>query len=91
MSDMRKAAKEGEVWVPSVTSIQDILAKHGLIIRKIDQHLEIAFTRMETLKRDCDGIDPYKYDVIRLTELQMDIAPNLGTDCHKFMENYMNE
>ena len=31
ITDVRKAAKEGNVWVPSVTTVQDILAKPALV------------------------------------------------------------
>ena len=91
ISDMRKAAKEGEVWRPSVTSVGNVLAKHALIDWKIEQHLKQAFILTTLPVISPAFLEEYSYiqGVKRLTELEMGKAPQAGTDLHKLMEKYV--
>lgn len=90
ISDMRKAAKQGEEWKPSVTTVIDVLDKGGLTNWKIDQHLEQAWhlTRESNL---LESYPDFNKEIKRLTELQMDKAPSKGTDFHKLMEDCSNK
>lgn len=91
LSDMKKAAKEGEAWLPSVTTIQNILAKHALINWLIEQHLITTWKHLDvlcgTFSCDEDRITETK----RLTELQMDKAPDAGSDFHDSMDKYIQD
>ena len=88
MSDAKKAAKDGEIWRPSVTTVLNVLDKAALTNWKIDQHLKTAhgmdFDYVGTT--DCPA---YISEIKRLTELEMDKAPSAGTDFHKSMEMYL--
>ena len=93
VSDMKKAAKEGEIWHPSVTTILDVFNKPALINWKIDQHLKVARDHAWAVKAEnasIPEIDDYIKEVKRRTELEMDKAPSLGTDFHKDMELMLN-
>lgn len=97
MSDMRKAAKEGEVWYPSVTTIQNVLNKYALNEWRIDQHLKQAYSLYNKNGSHSPGVranlpeneNDYLFEVKRLTEMEMDKAPSAGTDFHKAMEDLL--
>ena len=94
ITDVRKWWKEKRVVVPSVTTVQNVLAKDALVNWKIDQHLEQAW--LVASHPDFDqtkllgSFPDFKDEVKRLTELQMDIAPSAGSDLHGLMELYVN-
>ena len=83
MSDMKAAAKAGEKWFPSVTTILNVLDKPALINWKIDQHLQTAFDAPHGLT-----LDEFIQMVKQQTEERLDAAPKAGTDCHKLLEDY---
>lgn len=84
ITDVKKWWKAGEVVVPSVTTVMNVLNKQALINWKIDRHLEQAWLIGLT---DLT-VDDYIKEVKRLTELEMDKAPTAGTDFHKILEQY---
>ena len=88
MSDLRAAAKRGEAWVPSVTTILNVLDKPALGNWKVDQHLQQAWKIAQQADPFGESIDNWIAEVKRLTELHMDIAPSAGTDVHKVLEEY---
>jgi hypothetical protein len=91
LTDAKKAAKDGEIWVPSVTTILNVLAKPALINWKIDQHLKIAHGfQFRSDDRKYGFEDEFIAEVKRLAETEMDKAPSAGTDFHKEMEKYIN-
>ena len=91
MSDVRKAAKDGSVWVPSVTTILNVLDKPALVNWKVEQHLRVFHRQNWTAFESMDDEDEFVAEVKRLTELQMDIAPSAGTDVHKVLQQYVTD
>lgn len=89
ITDVRKMWKEGRQVVPSVTTILNVLDKAALVNWKVDQHLRIA--RAEGPMLDGQGLsaDEWCAEIKRLTEIEMDKAPQAGTDAHKALEDYM--
>ena len=89
VTDAKKAAKNGEVWYPSVTTVLNILDKPALVNWKVDQHLQTAF---EIDRRAFDhGFDAFKQDVKRETQERMDLAPKAGTDIHQVLEDWVGD
>lgn len=86
ISDARKAWREGKFWVPSVTTVQRVLSAPALDNWKIDQFLTAAFDCPQT--GDCDE---WIREAKRKAELQMDKAPQAGTDMHKVLESYIRD
>jgi len=86
ISDVKKAANEGKTWVPSVTTILDVLDKRALTNWKIDQHLSIAYKNPDL---STDNERGYIDEIKRLTELQMDKAPAAGSNFHTDMQNFI--
>jgi hypothetical protein len=71
-------------WVPSVTTVMDVLNKPALINWKVEQHLAQAYK-----------IHPLDYEykdwlstVKRVTAEEMDKAPSAGSDFHTIIEQY---
>ena len=87
VTDARKAAKSGEVWYPSVTTVLNVLDKPALVNWKVDQHLRTAFEVPEMPQ------EPY-YEwagaIKRQTQERLDLAPKAGTDIHKVLEDYFS-
>ena len=92
MSDVRKAREQGQVWVPSVTTILNVLAKPGLENWKIERHLEVAYGVDIDPEPGGNPYTPYGWieEVRRLTELEMDKAPTAGSDLHKSLEMWFS-
>lgn len=90
ITDVRKWWEQGQLVVPSVTTVLDVLAKHALINWKIDQHLIQAFKHLDKPRDEGYSESDYIFDIKRFTELEMDKAPSAGTDFHKLMEQYIN-
>ena len=86
MSDAKAAAKRGEIWVPSVTSIMAVLDKPALVNWKVDMHLQQAYNIAYRWGQSWDDPAQWIAEVKRLTELEMDKAPSAGTDIHKELE-----
>lgn len=84
ITDVQKWWGEGRTVVPSVTTVQNVLDKAALTNWKIDQHLEQAWHLARESKL-LESFPDYVKEIKRLTELQMDIAPNAGSDLHKIM------
>lgn len=82
VTDAKKAAKEGKVWYPSVTTVLNILDKPALLNWKVDKHLEqaINYTQIE-------DINEFKRVVKAATQEEMDKAPQAGTDIHNILEH----
>lgn len=83
VTDARKAAKEGSIWYPSVTTILNVLDKPALTNWKVDRHIEIAFHEAATN----EPVEDYVSRVKRLTQQKLDEAPKAGTDIHKVLED----
>lgn len=82
------AKKEG--WVPSVTTILNMLDKPALLNWKVDQHLIQAFN-LNSLE-GFSTVEQFIQYVKDKTQEQMDIAPQAGTDFHVLMEkSWRNE
>jgi hypothetical protein len=90
MSDAKAAAKKGELWHPSVTTILGVLDKPALVSWKVEQHLETAFEMM-TNGIVANYLDGFIRDVKLETELRLDAAPKAGTDCHKMLEEFFKD
>lgn len=98
MSDFRAAAKRGEIWQPSVSTVRDVLAKPALTNWIVGQHLKQAWhSAVESETTDpADGRniwlsqEQWIAEICRLTELEMDRAPTAGSDLHKSLELYFN-
>lgn len=88
ITDVRKMWKAGEVVVPSVTTVLNVLAKPALTNWLIDQHLQQAWNLAregKLLESYPDFLGEVKYQ----TEMETDKAPTAGTDFHKAMELYI--
>lgn len=81
----RTADAKKNNWVPSVTTILNVLNKPALINWKVDQHLRQAWE----LRNENLTIDEFFLEVKRLTELEMDKAPSAGTDLHDKLERFL--
>jgi len=94
MSDVKKIWDKGELCVPSVTTVLNILSKPALENWKINQHLKQAFELDQSvLSYELGGyvtLEKYQEEVKRLTSIEMDLAPSAGTNFHKLMEDYVN-
>jgi len=89
ISDAKKAAKNGEIWVPSVTTVLNVLDKAALTNWKIDRHLEQAYKKDVLALSDRDvSQEDYIAEVKRLTEIELDKAPSAGTHVHNSLENW---
>ena len=83
------AKKEG--WVPSVTTILNMLDKPALINWRIDQHLIQAYKSLPGKYKIPEYVkdeETYIRFIKDMTENEMDKAPKAGTDLHKLMEKY---
>lgn len=87
VTDARKAALDGEIWYPSVTTVMDVLGKHSINNWKIDQHLEMAYT----IPRDDLTYDIWSKRVKIKTQAKMDEAPEAGTSIHDVLEAYLGK
>ena len=87
VADAKKAAKKGEIWFPSVTTVLNILDKPALVNWKIDQHLDFAYGIRGSLT-DCSQLE-YKQIIKEETQETLDRAPKAGTDIHHVLENYL--
>jgi len=91
VTDARKAAKEkGEIWLPSVTGILNILDKPALTTWKIDRHLETVFEFAtkdhDKFNNDLSGVGSWSKMIKAKTQEKMDSAPKAGTDIHNVLE-----
>lgn len=92
ITDVRKWWKQGRTVVPSVTTVLNVLDKAALVNWKVDQHLFQAVD----LVAECSGNfnftpEDFIQEVKRRTELEMDKAPQAGTDIHKVLEDFMRD
>jgi len=87
ITDAKKALKDGEVWMPSVTTVLNILDKPALVNWKVDKHLDEAYR----MARDGQNVllDEWKDKVKARTQEALDAAPQAGTDIHKILEDYL--
>jgi len=83
ITDVRKWIKEGRVVKPSVTTIQDCLAKPALINWKVEQYLKQAFNNPQL---SVENYDDWLRQVKQDTEMAMEVAPQAGTDFHELMQ-----
>lgn len=88
VTDAKKAAKAGEIWYPSVTSVLNILDKPALNNWKVDQHLQTVWDLGEELA-DCGSYDEFFGIVKAQTQERLDAAPQAGTDIHKVLEDWL--
>lgn len=88
VTDAKKAAKEGKIWYPSVTSILNILDKPALKNWHIEQHLKTVWDLGEDLA-DVTDYDEFLKLVKIETERRLDEAPKAGSDIHKVIEQYL--
>lgn len=84
-TDAKKAAKNGEIWYPSVTGVLNILDKPALVNWKVDKHLEQAYN----LAVAGFDKDTWFKSVKSETQKAMDSAPKAGTDIHQVLEDYL--
>jgi len=84
VTDAKKAAKNGELWLASVTTVLNILDKPAIVNWKVDQHLQQAWGFGA-----CDNFDDYKKHIKAATREELDKAPKAGTDIHKMLELWM--
>lgn len=94
LSDVKAAAKKGEVWVPSVTTIQNLLAKPALVEWKVNETLQTVHDCiLQSGDENQPGIplefDEFKKVMRAKTQERLDAAPKAGTDFHKLAENYL--
>lgn len=88
-TDAKKAAKNGEVWYSSVTTVLNVLDKPAILSWKIDKHLEEAYRDLKT----ADGglipntFEDYKKVIKARTQEALDAAPKAGTDIHQILED----
>ena len=81
ISDVRKWWNEGRQVVPSVTTVLNVLDKPGLNTWRVDSHLRVAINVDQRT-----DVEQWIAEVKRLAELEMDKAPQAGTDIHKSLE-----
>jgi len=86
VTDAKKAAKNGELWLASVTTVLNILDKPALVNWKVDQHLQQAWNIERAPE---ESLDDYKKRVKSATREELDKAPKAGTDVHKMLELWM--
>ena len=86
VTDAKKAAKNGELWFASVTTVLNILDKPALVNWKVDRHLQQAWDFGVGI---CDNFDDYKKHIKAATDKELDKAPKAGTDVHKMLELWM--
>ncbi len=84
--DANKAKAKGEFWVPSVTTIIDILARPALSKWMVSEHLKTAHSIIPYFPQE-DWIDEIKVK----TSTKMEEAPQAGTDFHNSFEAYIKE
>jgi hypothetical protein len=94
VTDAKKAAKGGEIWYASVTTVMDVLDKGGLVNWKIDQHLETVWQVIKGMiyadgYEHAKDFDEFKSLIKNETEKRMDLAPQAGTDIHALLEQHL--
>lgn len=77
------AKKEG--WVPSVTTILNVLDKPALVNWKVGQYVRQAYTLNPA---DYQTVDLFLDAVRYKADQEMDKAPSAGTDVHSSLEKY---
>jgi len=90
VGDLRKWLKNGEKAAPSVTTILDVLDKPALMNWKVDRHLQAAYEHVINTSF-ANALDSFIKESKLQAELQMDQAPQAGTDFHKLMEDYIKD
>lgn len=86
LRDVKSAAKKGEAWFPSVTTVLNLLDKPGLKKWKDGKLLETAWDMSDHTYDG--GLDAWMPAVIAETERKLDEAPKLGTDLHDVLEQF---
>lgn len=94
LRDVRKWLKNGEIVVPSVTTILNVLDKGALTQWLVSKHLEQAYGlakewQWATIAGDWFDEDGFIPEVKRRTKEELDKAPEAGTAVHKSLEDYM--
>lgn len=92
ITDAKKAAKNGERWYPSVTTILNILDKPALVNWKVDKHLEQVHNLIcsDTELRS-DDFDGFKRMIKAQTQESLDSAPKAGTAIHQVLEDFIGK
>ncbi len=72
--------------LPSVTTVQRIIAKPELDIWKHRQYIETAHANALI---DGETLEQYEDRIVDLTQTRMDLAPDLGTAVHQAIENFI--
>ena len=88
ITDVVKAAKNGEVWLPSVSTVLGILDKPALKGWLVNQHLEAAWTLIDNVDARLMELDEFKRSVREVAEQNMAKAPDAGTDIHDQLERW---
>lgn len=91
VTDARKAAKEGEVWFPSVTGVLNILDKPALVNWKVDQHIQTMFEMFINEPIQSDDYEGFARVVKAKTQERLDAAPKAGTDIHSVLETFFKD
>ena len=84
ITDVKKWWGAGRNVLPSVTTIQNILAKPALTNWLIDEHLKQAFDAKTQAISEGDYISTVK----KLARKEMDKAPTAGSDIHKLLDDH---
>ena len=89
VSDVKKLWKAGETVYPSVTTVQNVLAKPALNNWYVEQYLKQVWkSAME--EGAWETMEDWISEIKRLTELELDKAPSAGTDFHASLEAYFS-
>jgi len=86
ISDLRKWLKNGENCAPSVTTIQDVLAKPALVNWVANKYIDKAY---ELNPSNYQSVSLWNDAVRYKADTEMEQAPKAGTDFHKLMEDYV--
>lgn len=88
VTDAKKAAKEGEVWFSSVTSVLNILDKPALVNWKVQKHLDTVFDMHQSEAIESEDLEGWSRKVKAKTQEALDAAPKAGTDIHQVLEDF---
>ena len=92
VTDAKKAFKNGEVWLPSVTTILNILDKPALVNWKVDKHLEQVHNLIcNDVELRSDDLEGFKRLIKAQTQEALDSAPKAGTAIHNTLEIFIRD
>jgi hypothetical protein len=89
VTDAKKAAKQGETWLPSTTTILGVLDKPALKSWFLNQHLQTVYDTHLNEAIESDDFTGWSKQIKAKTQEALDAAPSAGTAIHDVLEHFV--